>query len=141
MKYVLDASVGAYWVLRNPLQAKALELRAEYQQNIHELIAPTHFQGEIASALTKAERQKLIPVGDARRLIADVLSTPPILHPLDPLFYRAVDISSQTRAGFYDCLYVALAEQEKCELVTADDKLINALQGRFSFILSLALVP
>jgi predicted nucleic acid-binding protein len=141
MKYVLDASVAAYWVLRNPLQAKALKLRTEYQQNIHELIDPAHFQGEIASALTKAERQKLIPVGDARRLIADVLSTPPILYLLDPLFYRAVDISSQTRAGFYDCLYVALAEQENCELVTADGKLINALQGQFSFIVSLASLP
>jgi len=63
MKYVLDASVAAYWVLRNPLQAKALKLRANYQQNIHELIAPSHFPGEIASALTKAERQKLIPLG------------------------------------------------------------------------------
>jgi predicted nucleic acid-binding protein len=141
MKYVVDASVAAYWVLRNPLQAKALKLRAEYQQNVHELIAPAHFQGEIASALTKAERQRLIPVGDARRLITDVLNTPPIPHPLDPLFYRAVDISSQTRAGFYDCLYVALAGQENCELVTADAKLINALQGRFPFIVSLASLP
>ena len=128
-------------MLRNPLQVKALKLRAEYQQNIHELIAPSHFSSEIASALTKAERQRLIPVGDARRLIADVLNAPPILYPLDPLFYRAVEISSQTRTGFYDCLYVALAEQENCELVTADDKLINALQGQFSFLRSLASLP
>ena len=141
MKYVLDASVAAYWVLHDPLQAKALTLRAEYQQNIHELIAPAHFPGEIASAFTKAERQRLIRVGAARRLIADVLNTPPILYPLDPLFYRAVEISSQTRTGFYDCLYVALAEQENCELVTADDKLINALQAQFTFILSLASLP
>jgi predicted nucleic acid-binding protein len=141
MKYVLDASVAACWVLRNPLQAKAVKLRAEYQQNIHELIALAHFQGEIAGALTKAERQRLIPVGDARMHIADVLSTPPILYPLDPLFDRAVDISSQMRTGFYDCLYVALAEQENCELVTADDKLINALQGQFPFIRSLASLP
>ena len=77
MKYVLDASVAACWVLRNPLQTKALKLRAEYQQNIHELMAPSHFPGEIASALTKAERQKLIPVGNARRLIQDILNTPP----------------------------------------------------------------
>ena len=81
MKYVLDASVAAYWVLRNPLQAKALKLRAEYQQNVHELIAPAHFQGEIASALTKAERQKLIPVGDARPLLGRVMRTPPVMHP------------------------------------------------------------
>ena len=70
-----------------------------------------------------------------------MLSTPPILYPLDPLFYRAVDISSRMRTGFYDCLHVALAEQENCELVTADDKLINALQRQFPFILSLASLP
>ena len=141
MKYVLDASVGACWVLRNPLQAKALKLRTEYQQNIHELIAPSHFPSEIASALTKAERQKLIPVGNARRLIQDILNTPPVLYAIDSLFYRAVEISSQTRTGFYDCLYVAIAEQENGELITADDKLINALQKQFPFILSLASLP
>ena len=65
----------------------------------------------------------------------------PVLYAIDSLFYRAVEISSQTRTGFYDCLYVALAEQENCELVTADDKLINALQRQFSFILSLASLP
>lgn len=141
MRYVLDASVGLCWVVSRPLSPKALRLRDDYRKSIHERIAPAHFSGETASALTKAERQRVIPVGDARRLIADVLSTRPILYPLDPLFYRAVDISSQTRAGFYDCLYVALAEQEHCELVTADDKLINALQGQFPFILSLASLP
>jgi hypothetical protein len=67
-------------------------------------------------------------------------------HPADSVltgsvFYRSVEISSQTRAGFYDCLYVALAEQENCQLVTADDKLINALQARFPFIVSLASLP
>jgi predicted nucleic acid-binding protein len=141
MRYVLDASVGLCWVIPRPLSPKALGLRDDYRNSIHELIAPAHFPGEIASALTKAERQKSIPVGDAPKLIADVLHTTPILYPLDPLFYRAVEISSQTRAGFYDCLYVALAEQENCELVTADDKLINALQGQFPFILSLASLP
>jgi predicted nucleic acid-binding protein len=141
MKYVLDASVAAYWVLRNPLQAKALKLRTEYQQNIHELIAPSHFPGEIASALTKAERQKLFPVGSARRLIQHILNTAPVLYAIDSPINRAVEISSQTRTGFYDCLYVALAEQENCELITADDKLINALQKQFPFILSLASLP
>ena len=141
MRYVLDASVALCWVIPRPLSPKALRMRDDYQKSIHELIAPAHFPGEIASALTKAERQKQIPVGDARNLIVEVLSTPPILYPLDPLFYRAVEISSQTRTGFYDCLYVALAEQENCALVTADNKLINALQSQFSFITSLASLP
>ena len=141
MRYVLDASVGLCWVIPRPLSANASRLRDDFRKSIHELIAPAHFPGEIASALTKPERQKLIPVGDAHLLIQDILNTPPVLYAIDSLFYRAIEISSQTRSGFYDCLYVALAEQENCELVTADDKLINALQGQFSFILSLASLP
>jgi len=78
----VDASTAVRWVLPTPLQVKALKLRAEYQQNIHELIAPSHFPGEIASALTKAERQKLIPVGDAHLLIQDILNSQPCYTPL-----------------------------------------------------------
>lgn len=32
------------------------------------------------------------------------------------------------RIGVYDCIYVALAEHEKCELVTADTTLVRVLQ-------------
>jgi predicted nucleic acid-binding protein len=106
MTYVLDVSIALRWVLPMPLSPKALRLRDDFRLGIHELIAPTHFPHEIASALTKAERQRLIPVGDARPLVQDVLRTPPLLHAVDPLFYRAVDVSSQTRSSFYDCLYV-----------------------------------
>jgi predicted nucleic acid-binding protein len=108
---------------------------------LHELIAPSHFPGEVANALTKAERQKLIPAGDGRRWIADVLHTAPVLHDIAPVFYRAVAISWQTRSAFYDCLYIALAEQESCELVTADTKLINNLQSLFPFIIALSSLP
>src|SRR2546421_6347536 len=141
MAYTLDVSVALFWVIFRRLTPKALRLGDEYRRQLHELIAPAHFPVEIASALTKAERQKLIPAGDARPLIPDVLATPPALHAIDPLFYRAVDISSQTRSGFYDCLYVALAEREGCELVTADDKLIKNLQPHFPFIIPLASLP
>ncbi len=63
MKYVLDASAAAFWVLRNPLRPQALRLRDGYQRGLHELIAPAHFPLEIANGLTKAKRQKLIPAG------------------------------------------------------------------------------
>jgi predicted nucleic acid-binding protein len=141
MTYVLNASVAIRWVLPNPLQAKALGVRDDFQKQPLELIAPAHFPLEVANALTKAERQNLIPVGDARRLIADVLSTAPVLHAIDPLLYRAVDISSQTRSAFYDCLYVSLAEREGCELLTADDKLIRNLHSQFPFIIHLSALP
>lgn len=68
MRYVLDASVALCWVIPRPLSPKALLLRDQFRQQIHELIAPSVYPQEIASALTKSERQKLIPVGDARPL-------------------------------------------------------------------------
>src|SRR5437016_5831231 len=134
MKYVLDASVAIRWVVPSPLSAKALKLRDDYLNGIHDLIAPDIFPAETASALTKSERQKLIAVGDAAILHLKVLRACPSLHPHIPLIPRAIEISSQTRTPFYDCLYVALAEQEQCEVVTVDDKLINSIQKQFPFI-------
>lgn len=141
MRYVLDASAALCWVLPRPNSGKALHLRADFQNAVHELIAPSVFSGEVASALTKAERQKLIPVGDARPLLGQVMRTPPVMRSYEPLLDRAVDISSQTRSGLYDCLYVALAEREGCELVTDDQKLIANLKPHFPFIVPLASLP
>ena len=141
MKYVLDASVAICWALPRPLTFQALNLRDDFQRQIHELIAPSIYRGEVANGLTKAERQKIIAVGDAHQLIIDVPSTPPAMLAYEPLIHRAVEISSRTRAGFYDCLYVALGERENCEVVTVDDKLLRTLQTQFPFVRSLASLP
>src|SRR2546421_12220028 len=74
MAYTLDVSVALFWVIFRRLTPKALRLGDEYRRQLHELIAPAHFPVEVASALTKAARQKLIPAGDARPLIQDVLA-------------------------------------------------------------------
>lgn len=131
MKYVLDASVALKWVLTEADSAKALDLRDQFRKNVHELLAPDIFLSEVAHSLTRAERKGILKQGEAAVLLADVLSTPPDFHPVRPLVPRAVDVSSQMRIGYYDCLYVALAEREYCRMVAADDKLIKNLQPRF----------
>lgn len=138
MKYVLDASVAVSSVVSRPLTSKALRLRQDYQRGSHELIAPSVFPAEAASALTKCERQKIIPVGQALPLLDDILSDLPQIHPYEPLLRRATAISSQMRSGLYDCLYVALAEREGCELVTADERLLNSLGRQFPFVIPLS---
>lgn len=134
MKLVLDASVSARWVLPGPHSDKALKLRTEFENKNHDLLAPETFIGENANALIKAERQKTILSGSAAVHFADIMSTPPRLFPFTPFVARALEIASQTRAGFYDCLYVGLAEQEKCDLVTGDDRLGLNLRPQFPFI-------
>ncbi len=41
----------------------------------------------------------------------------------------------------HDCLYVALAEREGCELLTSDSRLMNSLRPAYTFITSLASLP
>jgi predicted nucleic acid-binding protein len=141
MRYVLDSNVSLKWVLIEVDSDKARRLRGEFQQGIHDLLAPDVFPVEVAHGLAKAERRGVIPQGDADRLLANILSTPPQFHPYLPLLKRALDIASQARIGVYDCLYVALAEREGCELLTADDRLVRTLQPSFPFIKSLSALP
>jgi predicted nucleic acid-binding protein len=48
-----------------------------------------------------------------------------------PLVQRAFSIGSAYNCSVYDCIYVALAEEFGCEMITADEKLVNALGSRF----------
>jgi predicted nucleic acid-binding protein len=91
--------------------------------------------------LTRAERQKRITVGEAESLWQGVLLARPRLVPYLPLMTKAIQISSSIRIGIYDCLYVALAERENCEFVTADDKILKNLKSQYPFIVSLASLP
>jgi len=141
MRYVLDANVALKWVLPEADSDKALRLRADTQAGVHELLAPDVFAVEVAHALARAERKGDIPVGDAELHLLNILSTSPQFQPSLAILRRALAISSAARIGVYDCLYVALAEREGCELVTADDKLVKNLLGQFPFLVPLASLP
>src|SRR5207244_1787507 len=85
MRYVLDVSAALCWVLPRPASPRAVRLRDECRRGVHALIAPSIFPAEAASALTKAERQKLIAVGQAGVLLADILTTPPAMQAYEAL--------------------------------------------------------
>jgi predicted nucleic acid-binding protein len=141
MKRVLDSSVGFKWVVPELHSDKALRLRDDYRTGSAELIAPDVYLIEIAHALTRAERQKRITSAQGALALADVMSVPPQLFGYVPLLPRAYEISSHQHLGVYDCLYVALAEREGCELITADDRMVKNLRPHFPFISALASLP
>jgi len=141
MKYVLDSSVALKWVLAEADSDNARRLRDDARASIHQLIAPDIFSVEIGHSMTRAERQGSMSVADGWAWWQLVMADAPSLRPYIPLMPRAYAISSAARIGVYDCLYVALAEREGCELVTADDKLVKKLQKPFPFILPLSSVP
>jgi len=141
MKLVIDSSVAFKWVVLEVDSDSALRLRDDFVSGSHELIAPSIFPIELAHALTRAERQARVNHRQALVLLTEVLQLGLDLHESLALLPRAVELSSSMRIGVYDCLYVALAERESCELVTADSRLVNVLQPTLPFILPLAALP
>jgi predicted nucleic acid-binding protein len=141
MRYVLDSSVAFKTLVTEADSPKAQQIYNDYQNGIHELLAPDVFTVELVHAITRAERQARITPAQGARLLTDILNRLPQLNSSLPLLPRAYVISSSARIGVYDCLYVALAEREGCQLVTADDKLVRNLQAQFPFIVALAAMP
>lgn len=141
MKFVLDSSVAFKWVVPELHSDKALRLRSAFLASVHALLSPDVFPGEVGHALTRAERQGRITIGEALRLWADVMASSPRLITSLPLTHQAIAISSQTRVGVFDCMYVSLADREGCPFITADDRIIKNLQSQFPFIAPLSSLP
>jgi predicted nucleic acid-binding protein len=142
MTYVVDCSVAFKWLVVEPLTDKARALRDDFLNGVHELLAIDIFPAEIGNALLVAERRGRIPPGTGARLLTDVLNIHPVIHAsLPDLLPRSYAIAAQMRQTVYDCLYVALAEREGCQFVTADDRLVRNLQPQFPFVVGLASLP
>jgi predicted nucleic acid-binding protein len=144
MKYVFDASTAFQWEVPEPHSAKAIQLREDYRNGVHELHSPDIFPAEVGNALIVAERRGRITSGQFGTRLAAILASCPELHETRPLIARAcviiASVSSGYRLSFYDALYVALAEREGCDLVSGDDKLVRNLAHNYVFIKSLSAI-
>ena len=129
MKLILDASVGLKFCLNEPDVAKALQLRDDARKGLHEFLAPDIFPVEVSHGLSKAFRQRRLSLDEAKAHYASILTDCPALHPSVALLDRAYELALNLRTPVYDCLYVALAEDQSCSVVTADSKSVATFQG------------
>jgi predicted nucleic acid-binding protein len=141
MKLIIDTSVAEKWYVPNPDTAKALRLRIDFHAQLHELLAPDTLLAECAGVVVNAEKKTLIDPGEAVESIRDLLVVGIAMHASAPLLRRAAEISFLTRLTVASSLYVALAEQMKCQLLTAQLKVIRATRKHFSFVLPFANLP
>ena len=112
MKYVLDASVAFKWLVSEADSDKALRLRDDFRNGSHELLAPDILPIEVG-----------VSAADGFILWSGMMADCPHLVPSLALMPQACALSSRAKLGIYDCLYVALAEQEQCKLVSDDARL------------------
>ena len=130
--FVLDVSVAAKWFLPAEHEAgEALALLGRYADGQIELHVPDLFWPEVGNVLRKAARSGRISTGTARESIATLSELRLNTSASGPLLPYAFEISVSYGTAVYDGIYVALAVFSNRTLVTADERLANALAARF----------
>lgn len=124
MTLVVDASVAAKWFFPEVHSEAAGRLRS----GTDAMIAPAHFDAEIANIFWKRVRMGHIRTEQALRTLARLPGVIDSSYELSGLVGRAFDIAVRFDRTIYDSLYVALALQEGCQFVTADRRLYNGLR-------------
>ena len=122
MTLVVDASVAVKWVLNEPATDRAVALRA----GDAELIAPSLVRAEIGSALWRGALRGDMTAPDAARALNAAVSHYTRIIRLEELADDALELAIELRHPIYDCFYLALAQRERCPLITADSRLIAA---------------
>jgi predicted nucleic acid-binding protein len=132
--FVLDCSVAAKWVLPEPGSEPALRLFDRYVSGEISLIAPDLLLAEFASLLAKQTRRKLITIEQARKAYHLMTQCAPPLFDTSPRLFGALHLALQHHMSLWDCVYLALALEHNCSLVTADRRLFRAGAARHPFL-------
>jgi predicted nucleic acid-binding protein len=134
---VLDASVALKWAIPSgtlstseTLTAESLQLLKRYAAGEINFIVPDVFWAEIGNVLWKGVRRQRWPQGVAEDAASAIRERNFFTVSSFELLPEALKIAFAHDCSVYDCLYVALAIQFKVEMITADERLVNALAAR-----------
>jgi predicted nucleic acid-binding protein len=133
-KLVLDASVAIKWAMPSAREAftdQSLRLLQRYVDGDIDFIVPDVFWAQIGNVLWKGTRQRKWRQDEAESVAADMQARDFTTVPSLILMPEALRIAFAHDRAVYDCLYVALAVQSKADLITADERLANAMAARF----------
>jgi predicted nucleic acid-binding protein len=124
--FVVDATIAVKWVVEEDGTPQALMLRRQAK-----LIAPDLLMAECANVLWKKVQRDELSKEEAL-LAARLLQAAEIeLLPTRSSMEAATRIAIELDQPAYDCVYLALAIDNGCKFVTADERLLRKLhQGR-----------
>jgi len=128
--FVLDCSVAAKWILPEPDRAPALGWFERYISGEVLLIAPDLLLAEFASLVAKRNRRKQISAEQAHEAFSLMTKCAPRLFDTRPQLVNALDLSVRYQLSVWDCVYLALALERDCAVLTADARLFRAGRGR-----------
>ena len=132
--FVVDASVGAKWAtpaIIEPLADQAYRFLSAHAEGTIHVVVPDLFWLEIGSFLRKAAKRGIITSALAGRALEALLNRDFPTVPSRAFLQEAFKIACGFDRTIYDSTYVAMAAATGSELITADERLVNALGSRF----------
>lgn len=132
--FIVDASVGAKWAspeIVEPLADRADRFLRAYVDGSIRVLVPDLFWIEIGSFLWKAAKRGTITTELARHALEAMLDRDFSTLPSRAFLPEAFKIATDYDRTIYDSIYVAMAAATGKELITADERLVNALGSRF----------
>lgn len=133
--YVIDASVALAFLLPDEIfKEKARELIQDYSKGRIDLIVPPLLFNEVANGLKTSVTRKRVSSPKAESLLKAFLKLEIPIFYSEPLVLASLEKALDYNITTYDAAYVALAQEEKCQFVTADTRLFNTLKNTVAFI-------
>jgi predicted nucleic acid-binding protein len=132
--FVMDASVAAKWAtpeIIEPLATQAHRFLRAYVDGTIQVVVPDLFWLEIGSFLWKAAKRGTITPGLAQHALEAMLNRDFPTAPSRAFLPEAFKIACGFDRTIYDSTYVAMAAATGRHLITADERLVNALGSRF----------
>jgi predicted nucleic acid-binding protein len=130
---VIDANIAAKWVLPPAGEAfveHALQLLDRHGKGDLQFVVPDLFWAETGNILRKAVRYGRCSKTSAEKSLATLKASRLVTVPTEGLVEAALTIAVTFHRTVYDSLYVALAQESGTVLITADERLANAIAGR-----------
>jgi len=122
---VIDASIAVKWFIPETHSINALRLLKAGC----DLLAPDLIFAEFGNVLWKKWLRNELESEVISPLLADLIRMRLRIVPTVALAEKAADIAITYRRSFYDSIYLALAVAAQGRMVTADEKLCNALRA------------
>lgn len=133
---IIDASVLLAAFFPDEAQEQAQALLREHAAGRQKLKAPTLLQYEIENAAWQAERRGRITGEQAAEILQAAAGLEIELHALS--WGENLPLARQYSRNGYDAAYLALAYKLDEDLVTADERLYNAVSGKLRWVRKLA---
>ena len=124
-RYIVDASIAVKLYVPEVHSQQAIQFFSDQ----HDLIAPDLMLAEFGNIIWKKVRLLgELTSDEGQKIIAAAQTLPLDYYSTTDLIIDAFEIALNAQRTVYDCLYVALAASQRCQLMTDDRKLHSALQ-------------